>query len=859
MNRRVAEKIRDIGCRECRLGSEVEPEEVCVTGSGNRRAEIMVVSKVPNSRIWQENLEEALKGAGLDPAAMFFTGAVKCRDYEANATKTSVKACKPFLEAEIDIVKPKWILTLGNEALQSVTGNSGIMKHRGRLIAHASGATVIPTISPSAVQRNPGQRQSYIADLNFFAAQVMGKPAKVDKPKMAMVKTKKQLKAVKKLLEMAHFMAFDIETYSSTGDEFGKNPRIISLSFTLVTQLTNGEEGVITVCIPLCHKDSPFKRSWRSVLKYLAPAMCQVPKRVAHNGKFDCRWLNHHGVPIYSTYDTMLAAHLLDENRLKGLKPQATSRFGVEQWSLDAKDLRNHDLAEILVYNGLDTYYTYHLYEETRAELLKERRLLRIFMKLLMPADRILIDVERRGVWMDREKLASHTKIAFDMRDEIDRQLETFLPQETVTVDPGLPSGGVQFWEWPTYKNGKPCEVNWNPSIFLRWFLFEHLDLPVINRGKEKDDGSLGDPSVAESVMMELKNYAITTGIAKEPIRLLMERSKWQKYCSAFLSAYQELLDDHDRIHTTFKLYGTVTGRLSSGKADADKISGRPSLRGVNLQQVPRDPFIRGLFGAAPGHTFVEADFSQVELRVAAYLSRDRTMLHLYQTGQDIHRATAAWVLGRPASLVTADDRKKAKAVNFGFVYGMGARKFVKTAFEKYELDFSEEEAQAIRKTFFAQFPGLLSWHARQRRLVGDYGRVQSPIGRVRHLPDIESSDSFVRGEAERQAINSPVQSFASDMTLLSMVLLQEIFWEKGLNAHFISTVHDALLFEVADKDVADTLPIIKDVMENLPLKKKFGAEIDVPIVVDIKVGKYWGESKELTSEEVHSWTSAGS
>jgi DNA polymerase-1 len=129
-------------------------------------------------------------------------------------------------------------------------------------------------------------------------------------------------------------------------------------------------------------------------------------------------------------------------------------------------------------------------------------------------------------------------------------------------------------------------------------------------------------------------------------IDLLMERSKWQKYCSAFLSSYGELLDDNDRIHTTFKLYGTVTGRLSSGKSEAEKITSRAPIRGVNLQQVPRDPFIRSLFGSAPGYTFVEADFSQVELRVVAFLSRDRTMLHLYNTGQDIHRATAAWVLG---------------------------------------------------------------------------------------------------------------------------------------------------------------------------------------------------------------------
>jgi DNA polymerase-1 len=229
-------------------------------------------------------------------------------------------------------------------------------------------------------------------------------------------------------------------------------------------------------------------------------------------------------------------------------------------------------------------------------------------------------------------------------------------------------------------------------------------------------------------------------------------------------------------------------------------------------------------------------------------------MLHLYQTGQDIHAATASWVLGVPLSQVTKDDRKKAKAVNFGFVYGMYPRKFVATAFEKYELIFTMDEAAEIRKSFFAQFKGLLPWHARQKRLVHEYRRVQSPLGRIRHLPDIDSGDEGVRREAERQAINSPVQSFASDMTMLSMVEIDRKFRKKNIDGRFISTVHDALLFEVRDDEVARALPIIKRTMENLPLERYFGVTIDVPIVADLKVGRNWGEAVELTEEEAYDY-----
>jgi uracil-DNA glycosylase family 4 len=824
--------IRDEGCTKCRLGEDADA--VCIMGRGRLKSRIMVVGRMPNSKEYQRTLEADLQEAGLDTTDMYFTSAVKCRNFDLSVGTKMVKTCSTeYLTQEIAAVKPEWILVMGNEALLAVTGHSGIMKYRGRVI-EKYGAKVVPTISPMAVSRNPGQRQSYVADLNYFASQVHEKGAKIPPPKVALVDTKAKVKALKRLLDESELLSYDVETFSTpAGSEFAPNAQIVSLAGTSVVN------GQVTVwAIPLAHPQSPFRSSWKSVLRFLGPSLERTPKLIAHNGKYDCRWLRHFGVNIQVTYDTMLAAHLLNENLPKRLEFQIQNRFGVTSWKIDTKDLRRTPIRDVLVYNALDTYYTYHLYLDTKDQLKAQPRLARIFKLLLTPANNVLIDVERRGVWMDREKLQSNYKIAQDMRADIEDKLATFLPEHT--EEAGWPTGG---------KRGKPRDINWNPSIFLRWFLFDWIGLPVIDRGKPKEDGSPGDPSVREDVMLELRmNHPHPV------VDLLMERSKWQKYCSAFLSAYEELLDENDRIHTTFKLYGTVTGRLSSGKAEADKITARAPIRGVNLQQVPRDDFIRGLFGSAPGYTFVEADFSQIELRVVAFLSRDKTMMHLYQTDQDIHAATASWVLGVPMSKVSKEDRKKAKAVNFGFVYGMGARKFVYTAFTKYDLVFSLEEAEGIRKTFFEQFQGLQPWHARQRRLVSDNRRVQSPLGRVRHLPDIDSGDRMVRSEAERQAINSPVQSFASDLTMLSMVLLEDSLALAGVEGRFISTVHDALLFEIRDDHVGKALPIIKRTMEDLPLKQKFGVEIDVPIKVDIKVGRYWGDARELKTEEVHNY-----
>jgi uracil-DNA glycosylase family 4 len=814
-------EIRDPACQDCKLhrGAEV----VCEMGQGSRRSRIMVVGRMPEIQ-GHETLSLDLAAAGIDEE-YFVTAALKCQNYDANIGKNDVKACRKYLEAEIEWLKPEWILALGNEPLQMLTNHSGIMKYRGRVLDHPSGAKVFPTISPNAVLRNPGQRSSYMADLRLFVAELLGKSQTIPMPKVKKIADKRGLQWLADRLDRSELLSYDVETFSTpAGNEWAPDARIISLAGTM---LVDGE--IVVWALPLAHPQSPFRKSWRRVLRFLAPHLERVPKQIAQNGKYDCKWLRHFGVRMRVTFDTMLAVHLLDENLPKSLKTQALIRLGVRPWAISTKDLRRTPINEVLVYNALDTYYTYFVYLDAKRELKEHPRLARLLAFLMMPANEILIDVERRGVWQDREKLQTNSKIALDMRAEIDQKLMDWVPEDIPFKD----------------TRRRPA-VNFNPSNFLRWWLFEHLEFPVLRRGKEKDDGSPGWPSVAEDVMLELRMHH-----PHPVVDLLMERSKWQKYCSAFLSSYEELLDENDRIHTAFKLYGTVTGRLSSGKNEADKITARAPIRGVNLQQVPRDPFVRGLFGAAPGFTFVEADFSQVELRVVAFISRDRTMRLLYETGQDIHTATASWVLGVPASEVTKSDRKKAKAVNFGFVYGMYPKKFVYTAFTKYEVNFSLQEAEAIRAAFFEQFSGLIPWHNRQRRLVNEYRRVQSPLGRVRHLPDIDSHNRLIRMEAERQAINSPVQSMASDMTMLSMIEIHRKFGELDIEGHFISTVHDSLLFEIKDAHVAKALPVIKSTMENLPLKKKFGVDIDLPIQADLMVGKYWGEARELTAEEV--------
>jgi DNA polymerase-1 len=258
------------------------------------------------------------------------------------------------------------------------------------------------------------------------------------------------------------------------------------------------------------------------------------------------------------------------------------------------------------------------------------------------------------------------------------------------------------------------------------------------------------------------------------------------------------------------------------------------------MQQVPRDVYIRSIIGTSKDRRFIEADFSQVELRIAAMLSRDRALTHAFNSGGDPHTETAAKVLRKAPELITKDERKMAKAVNFGFLYGMGAKKFQVYAKEKYGTEVTMEEAQAYRKAFFEQYSGLPIWHERQRRLVRNTARVQSPIGRVRHLPNIESTDDMVVGEAEREAINSPVQGFASDLTVLSMVLLSQKLNPK--KCRLIGNVHDSIMFESTADYAEQAAVIIKHTMEHLPIKRLFGYQPTVPIEADVTIGTHWGE-----------------
>jgi uracil-DNA glycosylase family 4 len=765
-------------------------------GDGPVPAEVMIVGEAPGQReddiarpfsgAAGKVLDRALDRAGIKRENVYITNAVRCRPPDNRTpTKSEIKACSGYMAAEIKAVNPKVIVPMGNAALTALLNTSGITKKRGAIIQHG-GREYFPIYHPAATLHNPALEPDFFNDWLTLARYLKGEDKK-PKTKVYLVQG---FASLRKLLDRMALVespiAFDVETSAKNRrDEGGLQPWAPD---GIVETVAFSWEPGVAYTLALDHDEAKWDIPLELVYKALAVAL-DGKKLVGHNIKFDLLWLRAKGIKGKGHFDTFLAAHLLDENRSNSLKPLSRTYLGAEIYERGVDFKGGTKLTTLAAYNGKDADYTLRLYHIFREELKKQPRLLRVFKLLSMPACNTLVEVEQRGFPVDYERLKTRHVEILEKIEEIERQLLEYVPEEL--------------------KRTKP---NFRSPLFLAKWIFGALGLPIIEIGAKS-----GRPSTAESVLLQIRD--------RHPaVNLLMELRKWNKYESTYTRNWlsRVAIARKPRLYTSYNLGGTVTGRLSS-----------------NMQQVPRDTYIRGIIGARPGWKLIEADFSQVELRIAAMLSRDVELTKAFNNGEDPHMQTAVSILHRDPSDISKEERKMAKAVNFGFLYGMGARKFQIYAKEKYETEVTEAESKAYRNAFFAKYRGLPAWHDRQRRLVRTLGYVQSPIGRVRHLPTIHSTDQGVVAEAERQAINSPVQGLASDFTVLSMVLLHGQLDPKV--ARILGNLHDAVMLEVREDRADDIAALVKRTMENLPLRRYFGFEPTVPIIADISIVDHWG------------------
>lgn len=803
---RPLDAIRNPNCEKCPLHAEAET--VCMMGSGPLDARLAIVGEAPGYNEDRQGipfvgesgqlLDRELRQVGLSREDVFVTNSNRCRPpNNRKPTTAERKACKPYLDAELDVIQPRLTLLTGNAAMQAVLGMSGITTKMNAVYTGKDGREYLPILHPAAVLRDPTYMPQFRSGL-ALAKRILDDVNEPPETEINLVDTPERLlRLLDDLHDVQSPIAIDIETASTTGrKEGGLEPwapdwRLDTISFTW----SEGESWVL----PLEHPESPWptnKVNGYTFVEYniynRLTHLLSAKRLVGHNIKFDLLGLRWRGVNATAHFDTMVAAHLLDENGSHGLKQLARQYLGAEAYEDSVKRDGTDPLDVLATYNGRDTDYTLRLYHLFKEKLLAEPRLLRIFMLLSMPAVNVLTNVETRGFPVKTRRLKERHERILSVLQELSNEMLQYVPDED-----------------------KP-QANWNRSNFLERFLFETLGLPVV------DVTPTDKPSMDRDSLMEIRD-------AHPVVPLLLEYRKWKKWESTYTRPWIERLKlrGEPRLYPNYKVTGTVTGRLSS-----------------NFQQVPRNNFIRGIIGAHKGKALIEADFSQIELRIAAMVSHDQAMKAIYQTGGDLHTEMAMSITGKPREQITKEERSRAKGTNFGFIYGMGARNFVPYALANYGIEVTYEQAQHYRHSFFSRFPRLQTWHAQQRRLVQVLGYVESPIGRKRRLPAIRSFDKEKAAEAERQAINSPVQGFASDLTLLAMILLEnDDFLNHWSDCRIIGQVHDSILFECSEREAEANAKHIKEVMDGLDgvVRHKFGYSLPVPIVSDVSVVKYWG------------------
>lgn len=793
-----------MSCNDCSLCAFSDPS--CIWGTGNPKAKIMVINSYASemdeeegAAVMPSSLVERLKSLGVDPKEVYYTNAIKCACPKGTKYKVGdIKKCKVHLDKEIAEVKPEYILILGAQALKATV--DGSITELNGVMVEKDGIKYLPSYSPGIVYRDPGKAPFVDKAMNNFKAMMEGNLEGLPELDIRIISTMRQLRRAFKHLKENDYLhlSYDIE---STG----------LVRFEDDINLFGFGNDQVQYIIPLEARYSPLRGAKLAQRKLISTTIKWLNRNasdlIAGNGKFDDLFLKYKfGVKPNITFDVVLASHILNENTPNGVKENAVLECNAPDWDVD-KDLKTGKYStkekyqEYLTYLGYDIYYEYKLFRVFRKKLKQDKSLMKLFYHLYMPGIIAYETVEEHGVYIYPQQFKQVRKHLEAERGKIEKRLFEMAGHE----------------------------VNWNSTAQIQKLLYDELGLPVIERTES------GAPSTGEATLNQLRD--------KHPI--IEEILKYRAVniqISHFIDGWINRMCGR-RLFPNFKLHGTVTGRTS--------------CTDPNLQQVPRDPIIRNLVGAPDGWSVVEIDYSQAELRIAAIMSGDETMKRIYQTGGDIHTHTYEMITGEKVSddkYIRKEQRKKAKSVNFGFVYGMGWKKFKDYARDTYGVSLTEEEAEQWRKKFFEAYPALPKWHSKQRRIVQSLGQVRSPIGRLRRLPDIYSTDKSKKAEAERQSINSPVQGFGSDLTILGMSeIMGTSYYSNPENAldrskfFVIGTVHDATLFEVRNDYLMEFCPKAKAILENPEaLSRVFHFETDVPIVADVAVGKSWGAGKEL-------------
>lgn len=582
-------------------------------------------------------------------------------------------------------------------------------------------------------------------------------------------------------LEKAALFALDTETTSIDYME----AELVGLSFCI----TPGEAAYL----PVAHigADAPHQLARDEVLARLTPLLTdRAPRKIGHHLKYDQHVLARYGIALNGiAYDTMLESYVLDSTASRhNMDALARKYLGHETIKYDdvagkgAKQIRFDEVGidAATDYAAEDADITLQLHQALWPQLQAQPPLSKLLTEIETPLSDVLFAMEHTGVLVDHVMLADHS-------EELSRRMESIKEQAFCAA-------------------GGPFNIS-SPKQ-LQQILFEKLAIPVKRKTPK------GQPSTAEDVLQELAaDYDLP--------RLILDYRSLSKLKSTYTDRLPERISPRTgRVHTSYHQAVTATGRLSSSA---------PNLQNIPVRTT-EGRRIRQAFIAPKGWRIMAADYSQIELRIMAHLSGDKRLQRAFASGQDIHSATAAEVFSVSADAVTRDQRRSAKAINFGLIYGMSAFGLAK------QLGVARQDAQAYIDLYFARYPGVHQFMDATRVAARDRGFVETVFGRRLYLPDIHSRNGQRRQYAERSAINAPMQGTAADIIKMAMLAMRGRLAHGDIKARMVMQVHDELVFEVAAGSVDMLRVEATRVMETV-------APLAVPLKVDVGIGDNWEQA----------------
>ena len=633
--------------------------------------------------------------------------------------------------------------------------------------------------------------KSWVAEVQRSAPQAGGSVAadvepvaeKVE-PKYETILDQARFDAWLEKLRQAPLFAFDTET---TGLD-AQQAQLVGLSFAV--------EPHEAAYVPLAHdyEGAPAQLDRDAVLLALKPLLEDPAKgKIGQNAKYDINILANGSPAILMrgvAYDTMLESYVLDSTATRHDMDSLAQKY-LDHTTIGFEDIAGKG-AKQLTFNQIplekagpyaaeDADITLRLHHALQARLATTPSVLPVLMDIEMPLVPVLAKIERQGALVDAALLGVQSGELGAKLVELEREAYALAGEE--------------------FNLGSPKQ--------LGAILYDKLGMPVLSKTAK------GQPSTAEAVLDDLAEQGYPLP------KVLMQYRSLSKLKSTYTDKLPGQINPRTgRIHTSYQQAVAATGRLSSSD---------PNLQNIPVRTA-EGRRIRQAFVASPGYKLLAADYSQIELRIMAHLAKDEGLLHAFRNDLDVHRATAAEVFGVALADVTTDQRRSAKAINFGLIYGMSAFGLAK------QIGVDRKQSQDYIDRYFARYPGVLAYMERTRAQAAEQGFVETLFGRRLYLPDINAKNPALRKGAERTAINAPMQGTAADIIKRAMVAVDNWLTDSGLDARVILQVHDELVLEVRED-------LIEQVKDEIRGYMSCAAELDVPLLVEVGVGSNWDEA----------------